>query len=69
MSATLFNAPARPLLTRPALLILSIVLLATALALVLGGSESPVQARAADRPHFTRRLVTLPAIVVTVSER
>ena len=70
MSATLFNAPARPLLTRSVILVLSMALLAAAsLAFVLGGSEARMEVRAADRPHFTRRIVTLPSIVVTVSER
>jgi hypothetical protein len=70
MSATLFNAPARPLLTRSMILVLSMALLAAAsLALAFGGSGSPVEERAADRPHFTRRIATLPAVVVTVAER
>ncbi|HEU4882553.1 MAG TPA: hypothetical protein VFT45_09920 [Longimicrobium sp.] len=70
MSATLFNAPARPLLTRSIILILSMALLAAAsLAFVVDGSEARMEAHAAARPHFTRRLVTLPAVVVTVSER
>ena len=70
MSATLLNAPARLPLTRPVVLLLSIGILAAAgLACVLGGSGSRAEARAADRPHFTRRLATLPAVVVTVSAR
>ena len=70
MAATQFNVPARPLLTRSVILILSMALLAAAsFSFVLGGSKSPVDARVADRPHFTRRIATLPAIVVTVAER
>jgi len=66
MSATLLNAPAHPLLTRSIILIVSIALLAAAsLAFVAGGSEARMEARAADRPHFTRRMPALPAIVVT----
>lgn len=56
MPATLFNAPARPPLTRTAILVLSIVLLA-ALAFVIGGSGSRPDPSAADRPAFTRRMV------------
>jgi hypothetical protein len=70
MSGTVLNAPARPLLTRPILLVVSMALLAAAgLAFVFGGSGSRTKARAADRPHFTRRIATLPAVVVTVAER
>jgi hypothetical protein len=70
MSASLLNAPARLLLTRLVVLVLLMTLLAAAsLALALGGSKSRGEARAADRPHFTRRIVTLPAVVVTVAER
>lgn len=70
MSATLFNAPARPLLTRSVLLILSMALLAAAaLSFAAGRSEARLDVRAADRPHFARRLISLPAVVVTVAER
>lgn len=69
MSATILNASAGPLLTRSTILILSMALLAAALVLVAGGSDARPEVRAADRPHFTRRLVSLPTVVVTVSER
>jgi hypothetical protein len=60
----------RPLLTRSIILILSMGLLAAAsLAFVAGGSEARMEVRASDRPHFTRRIATLPAVVVTVAER
>lgn len=58
MSATLSNAPARPLLTRPVLLVLSIVILGLALlAFVIGGSRTGDEAPSADRPAFTRRTI------------
>jgi hypothetical protein len=70
MSTTLLNAPARSLLTRSIILVLSMALLAAAsLAFVIGRSDVRMDGRAADRPHFTRRLDSLPAVVVTASER
>ncbi|HEX6373771.1 MAG TPA: hypothetical protein VF006_32890 [Longimicrobium sp.] len=67
MSATLLNAPARPLLTRSLFLLLSLALLAVALLSVAIGGSARRQDPAA-RPDFTRRLVTLPAVVVTGSD-
>lgn len=56
MPATLLNAPARPVLTRSRILILSIMILAAAaLAFVIGGSAARQETSAADRPAFTRR--------------
>jgi hypothetical protein len=58
MLAALWNAPARPLLTRSVLLVLSIVILGIGLlALVIGGSAARDEVPAPDRPAFTRRAV------------
>lgn len=66
MPATLLNASARPLLTRPMLVLLVIALLSGALAgIALGGSAARVDIPPAERPRFTRRMITLPAVVVT----
>jgi hypothetical protein len=56
MPATLLNAPARPVLTRTLVLILSIGILATVLAFAIGGSAARQEASAADRPAFIRRI-------------
>jgi hypothetical protein len=70
MSATPLNAPARPLLTRLALLALSMaVLAASSLAIAVHAPARRSNAEDADRPAFTRRrIVTLPAVVVTASD-
>jgi hypothetical protein len=64
MSATLLNAPARPLLT---VLTLSMAIGAAALPFVLRavpGDAGP----AAAHPQFARRMPSLPAIVVTAPD-
>jgi hypothetical protein len=59
MSATLLNAPARPLLTRSVLVVLSIVILGIGLlAFVIGESAARDEAPSPDRPAFTRRVVS-----------
>lgn len=68
MPATLYNAPARPRLTALAVLVLAMVVLAVlSMAFVLHGSAR-LDPSASDRPAFTRRISTLPAVVVTRSE-
>jgi hypothetical protein len=65
MPATLYNAPARPLLTGLVLLVLAMVLLAVlSLAFTFHGPGRR-DPSAPDRPMFTRRIATLPAMVVT----
>lgn len=66
MPATLLNAPARLPLTGLIALILSIAALSAALA--LGGSRAGTAAAAPGRPEFARRMVTLPAVVVTAPD-
>lgn len=68
MRATLLNAPARPLLTRLVLLVLSMALLAAgSLAFALGAEMRDAES-AAGRTRFERRIVTLPAVTVTAPE-
>lgn len=68
MPATLLNAPARPLLTGLVLLVQAMALLAAlSLAFALDAPARP-EPSAPDRPTFTRRISTLPAIVVTPPE-
>lgn len=65
MPATPLNAPARPLLTGLVSLVLVMALLAVlslAFAVSRPGRHDPP---ASGRPAFTRRISTLPAIVVT----
>lgn len=69
MSATQLNARALPLMTRSRVLVLSMALLAAALAFVLGGSAPRREMSAADRPVFIHRIDALPAVVVTVPQR
>lgn len=69
MPTTLLNAPARPLLTRSMLVLVVIALLCGALAgIALGGSADQAGIPPADRPRFARRMITLPAVVVTVPD-
>lgn len=68
MPATLYNAPARPRLTGLVVLVLAMVILAVlSMAFVL---DSPARqdSSASHRPAFTRRISTLPAIVVAPPE-
>ena len=68
MLATLLNAPARPLLTGLVLLVVSMTLLAVlSLAFPTGGATRR-EPSAPERPAFTRRLITLPPVVVTASD-
>ena len=69
MSATQLNARALPRVTRSLVLVLSVALLAAALAFVLGGSAPRQAMSATDRPVFIRRIDALPAVVVTVPQR
>jgi hypothetical protein len=66
MPATLLNAPARPLLTGRTIILLSMVPFAV-IALALLTDPHPDHA-VTNRPAFTRRMTTLPAIVVTARE-
>lgn len=65
MPATLYNAPARPLLTRLALLVLLMAVLAALSLAFAFDARARRDPSASDRPVFTRRISTLPAIVVT----
>ncbi|HYR09359.1 MAG TPA: hypothetical protein VEQ60_16360 [Longimicrobium sp.] len=56
-------------MTRSRVLVLSMALLAAALAFVLGGSAPRREMSAADRPVFIHRIDALPAVVVTVPQR
>lgn len=68
MPATLLNAPARPLLTTLAALVLAMALLAVlSMAFALDAPARP-DPSTPDRPAFTRRISTLPAMVVTPPE-
>ena len=69
MSATQLNAPALPRMTRSLVLVLSMALLAAALAFVRGGSAPRQELSSADRPVFIRRIDALPAGEVTVPAR
>lgn len=64
MSATLWNAPARPLLT---VLALSMAILAAALPFALRAASRDA-GPAAAHPRFARRMPSLPAIVVTAPD-
>jgi hypothetical protein len=68
MPATLLNAPARPLLTRLAILVLSMAVLAVC-SLAIRAPARRQDALDSARPAFTRRrITTLPAVVVTASD-
>jgi hypothetical protein len=68
MPATLYNAPARPVLTGLVLLVLVMAVLAfLSMAFALDGPPRR-DPSTSGRPIFTRRINTLPAIVVTPPE-
>jgi hypothetical protein len=64
MLAALFNAPPRPLLT---VLAPSVSILAAALPFAFR-AVSRDAGPAASRPHFARRMPSLPAVVVTAPD-
>lgn len=67
MRARLWNAPVRSRLTDLVIAVLSMTLLALA-SLVFVTEPPRRQPDALDRPVFTRRMSTLPPIVVTAPE-
>jgi hypothetical protein len=68
MPATPLNAPARPMLTGLVPLILVMALLAVLSLAFAMNRPARHDPPAPDRPAFTRRISTLPAIIVTAPQ-
>lgn len=67
MRARMWNAPARPRLTGLVIAVLVMTLLAAASLAFRTGGSPPREPATPDRPVFTRRMATLPPIVVRVT--
>ena len=65
MTATRLNAPARPMLTTASLALAALAAAAAVALAIHAGGPPPGRDQPAGRPAFSRRMTTLPTVVVT----